>query len=165
MPLLYSTAREKCLDCFQNDFDVQPKRAVFDVKNIVRQFLASQFHVRAVMRMVFLVNLRPARKSRLDKVADIVIRNFFVVDSDAGRQLGSRTDKRNVTAQNIPELRQFIYACRAQKVANASDFVLFVRVGCKVGVVARHGAEFVKPDGFTVLAHAVLDNKNLAAVF
>ena len=89
----HPATRKQYLNRLQRDFDIQKERAVFDVKQIVRELYFRLRNIRAVVRMVLVVQLRPAGKSGLYEVADVVVRNLFFIYAHEFWQFWTRTDK------------------------------------------------------------------------
>ena len=59
------------------------------------------FNVGVVVWMRFVINLRPPREARFNEVANVVIRHLALIHSDKRRELGSRSDKRHLSAKHI----------------------------------------------------------------
>lgn len=83
---------------------------ILDVKEVICEFLLSLVDRLTVMRMVFLIYLSPARESRLEDMAHIVVWDLFLIELNETWKLRSRADERNITLEHVPELRQFIDA-------------------------------------------------------
>src|SRR3990167_9222812 len=76
---LNTAAGQKFLNSFKRNGRVEHKRAVRQIVQVVRQLLLRGFNLGAVVRMVVVVDLGPARKAGLYEVAQAIVRDFFFV--------------------------------------------------------------------------------------
>src|SRR3989344_7689467 len=76
---LFAISRSACgqydADCLKNNKQIEQKRAMFEIVEVIREFLFGLGDVRSVVRVSVMLYLRPTRESGSRKVARIVVRD------------------------------------------------------------------------------------------
>lgn len=109
------------------------------------------------------VDLRPAGHARLHEVAGQVVGDFAGEAFDVVRALGARADQAHVSAQDVPELREFVEIPAAEEGTDTQQSRVAVRSAhvdmIRCGGVGFHAAEFPEREVASVGAHAYLREK------
>src|SRR5215204_792554 len=151
--ILESRTLQTANDGQPHDFDVETDRPVLDVVEIVLDALLER-RVAAPS-----VDLGPAGDSRLDLVAQHVLRDAVLELLDEVGTFWSWSDDRHVAAQHVPELRQLVEVEPAQEAADPGSARVVVSGPDGAGVVFRahvHRAELVDVERLAVETHPLL---------
>src|SRR5260370_18584061 len=126
----------------EDDECVQRRSGVLDVVEVVLQLDNGVLDGVTV----FVIDLRPARNSRLDAMALAVVGNLLLEFSDEFGPLRARADDRHIAPQDVEQLRQLIQMELAQpsSYGRNSGIVLLGphRAAVSLGI-GPHGAEFI----------------------
>src|ERR1700682_5912568 len=99
-----SPCEEDDLNGAQQDQEVEEKREILDVVEVILQFLE-----RVVYRgAIAILDLSPAREAGLHGQPLHVVRDLFLKRVDEFRSLGARADEAHVPDQDIEELRELV---------------------------------------------------------
>src|SRR6201996_2401049 len=152
--LLGAAAANDRLDGLEHDEEVEAHRLVLEVVEVVGE-LSAGFGGRGALAVT---DLRPAGEAGADHVAQVVERNLLREPGGELGALGARADEAHLTAKNVPELRNLVDACLAQKAAEAGNArVVFGGPAGALGFgVDEHGAELVDLEVFILVSDARL---------
>src|SRR5262245_45442896 len=89
---------------FQEDDDVENRRLIFDVVEVVLMFFARVLERSAVG----VTDLRPSGQSRFDQMTLGVIGDLLFKLFDEDLAFGARSDQSHLAAHDVDQLRQFI---------------------------------------------------------
>src|SRR5260370_9387983 len=126
----------------EDDEGIQSRREVLDVVEVVFQLDNGALDGAPG----FVIDLRPARNSRLDAMALAVVGNLLLEFSDEFRPLRARADDRHIAPQDVEQLRQLIHVELAQPSSdgrNAGIVLLGPDRAAVSLVLGPHGAEFI----------------------
>src|SRR5205085_9681679 len=112
---LRALAENHDLDRVEQDRQVEQERLVLDVEQIVLQLLQRILEGAAVP----IIDLRPARQSRLHDVTLLEVRDLLRQVVHEMRPLRPRADQRHVAGQHVEQLRQLVEARLADELARA----------------------------------------------
>src|SRR5262249_1848346 len=142
-------------DGLEDNPDVEEERDVFDIVEIVLQFLNRVLHRRAVA----VIDLGPTGQPRLDQMALGVELNLFAQLLDEERSFGARPDEAHLAAQNIDKLRNLVNAGFANESADAGDARVAVLRPLRLAVffgVLQHRAELDDFENATIFTDPFL---------
>src|SRR5688572_29999742 len=100
-----TSAEQYDLDSLKQDQEIERKRAILDVKEVVLELRARLLHSCAVMHG----NLRPAGDSGAQRVAQVVKRYLLFQLVHKVRALGTRPYESHFSTQDVDELRKLVH--------------------------------------------------------
>src|SRR3989344_5244971 len=157
--------RSERLKGSQGDLDVQEKRAILDVIEIIRELVRSFKRIKAVTRRLVLMNLRPAREARLNEMANIVVGDFVGIVFNRFRKFRPGPDKRKISSQNVPQLRKFIEPSFPKEITDFGHFIGHAFIAPIDIVVEKHGPKFQDTNDVVIASNTILVGKNWSSVF
>lgn len=158
---LCRTFGDEDLNRLDHDNEVLDEAVVLDVHEVVDELIVGR-------GVVLGEDLGEAGDAGLDVVAVGVLGVSLGELVDEIRALGPRADEAHVADEDVPNLRQFVEACRADEGSDFRDARVVVGRELRAGVffgVDAHGAEFIDLIILAEAANADLAVERRTAVF